>query len=200
MKKMPSSHWNQIELIIDICRKLDPTYILDVGCGFGKFGFLLREYLDVWDGYYQKKDWNRRIDAVEIYSPYIGDIQKLIYNFICHGSIRNFLNDYPTMMYDLVLMIDVIEHMFKGEGEKTIKHLIEKTTDAILIVTPKKWYPQGSSFRNINERHLSYWKKKDFRKLGKCQFFRSKRATIVLINAKVPKCDLWQRIKRKYLK
>ena len=30
---------------------LNPEPVLDVGCGFGLWGFLCREYLDVWNGW-----------------------------------------------------------------------------------------------------------------------------------------------------
>lgn len=43
---MPTSHPNQINEIIQIAELLRPASVLDVGVGYGKYGFLLREYLE----------------------------------------------------------------------------------------------------------------------------------------------------------
>jgi hypothetical protein len=48
---MPTSRWDSIPAIVDIVMNLEPTpaKILDVGIGYGKFGFLAREYLTFWN-------------------------------------------------------------------------------------------------------------------------------------------------------
>ena len=195
---MPSSHWNQIETIIDICRKLDPKRVVDIGCGFGKFGFLLREYLDVWKGRYHFGEWQVIIDAVEPHKEYIGVLQKRLYNFIFYGTAQNFfLVHTPSTKkskYDLGLFIDVIEHLDTYDATFTLERAL-KCCKSILVVTPKKWYPQDEEIDW--EKHRSHWQKKDFKKMGKCQFFRNNRALIVLINAKVSKHEFKKRLRNK---
>jgi len=64
---LPTGFYHQIPLIIEIVRTLSPRSILDVGVGFGKYGFLLREYMELWDESTKAYGvWNIKIDGVEI--------------------------------------------------------------------------------------------------------------------------------------
>ena len=45
---MPTSDMHNIVPILTIMQHLQPRSVLDIGCGFGKYGVLLREYLDIW--------------------------------------------------------------------------------------------------------------------------------------------------------
>ena len=46
---------------MDIIIALKPFSVLDIGSGFGKYGVLCREYLELWDGRQEYK-FLRRID------------------------------------------------------------------------------------------------------------------------------------------
>jgi hypothetical protein len=48
--------------------------------GFGKYGVLCREYLELWDGRENYHEFKRRIDGVEAYDKYITPIHKFVYN------------------------------------------------------------------------------------------------------------------------
>lgn len=180
---MPSSNTGSIEQILNISMELNPNSVIDIGCGFGKYGFLLREYLDICQGNYFKKDWKKIIDAIEIYKPYITEIQKSFYNTIWYSPIESF-GSTLLYTYDLFLLLHIIEHLSKKEGIILLKKLVE-TNIPLLLVTPKTFNKLNSIFGNKYERHLSHWKKKDFRKIGKPQFFRNKNDIIVLFNKKV---------------
>ena len=64
---VPSSDFNQIGPIVELIVLANPQSVLDVGCGFGKYGVLAREYLELWDGRQRYGDWTRRIDAIEAF-------------------------------------------------------------------------------------------------------------------------------------
>lgn len=64
---MPSSPYQHISKIMDIIYNLSPNSILDVGSGFGKYGLLSREYLELWDGRQKYQEFLRRIDGVEVF-------------------------------------------------------------------------------------------------------------------------------------
>ena len=180
---MPSSHWNQIETIIEIARKINPKTILDIGCGFGKFGFLLREYLEVWNDRYLREEWELTIDAIEPTKEYIFNLQRMIYNDIYQMTLSEFYSKENNKQYDLILLIDVIEHFTKNDGIAILKQTLEHC-DYLLIATPKKYYPQDNHDNHF-EHHKSFWTRKDFKQIGKCQFFDNKRATIVLFGEKI---------------
>lgn len=143
---MPTSVTSQIPPIMEIFMLKKPKTILDVGIGYGKYGLLIREYLD------NKID---RLDGVEIFEPYITKIQKSIYDNIYLTDIRSF---QPQVKYDMILMADVIEHMTKEEGISLLKRLPGNK----IIATPNGYTEQGESYGNIHETHLSGWTMEDF--------------------------------------
>ena len=84
-----------------------PQRVLDVGPGYGKYGVLLREYLDP----------TPVIDAVEAWLPYIHDHGlEGIYREVMWCRAED-IHDDDLATYDLVMMGDVIEHMEK-DGRK----------------------------------------------------------------------------------
>ena len=56
---MPSSQYYHISKIMEMIISLDRKSVLDIGSGFGKFGVLCREYLELWDGR-QKYEFNQK--------------------------------------------------------------------------------------------------------------------------------------------
>jgi hypothetical protein len=110
---------------MDIIIALKPFSVLDIGSGFGKYGVLCREYLELWDGR-QEYNFLRRIDGVEAFKNYITPLHKFIYNNIYTENIIDLVKklDYT---YDLVLLTDVLEHFTKDEGEWLLKKYCLKT-------------------------------------------------------------------------
>jgi len=68
---MSTSNWQNISYNIDLVKKLNPKSILDIGVGFGRWGILFREFLEVWGSNNYSGDWERVIDGVEIFPDYI---------------------------------------------------------------------------------------------------------------------------------
>ena len=67
--------------------------------------------------------------------------------------------------YDLVLLIDVLEHFDKHQGQNLL-HKILRKNDGVLISTPKKPSSQKDAFNNIYETHRSKWTKSDLSSLA----------------------------------
>src|SRR5215211_5535758 len=154
---------------MDLIISVKPFSVLDVGSGFGKYGVLCREYLELWDGREEYK-FLRRIDGVEVFENYINMYTENIINLV------NNL-DYS---YDLVLLIDVLEHFSKEEGILLLNNLLKKNK-GILVSTPKKPSPQQDVFGNAFEIHKSLWKKEELSTLGKQYFIRDNISHIVYI-------------------
>lgn len=96
---MPSSHYFQLNEIVDLIALTNPVKVLDIGVGFGKYGFLAREYLELWKdgGEYQK--WDRQIDGIEAFEPYITPVHKFIYNTIFIGNALDILPSLQEAVY-----------------------------------------------------------------------------------------------------
>ncbi len=157
---MPTSHLYQISDIIEIIFLTQPKSVLDVGVGFGKYGMLAREYLELWDGRNQYNDWQYRIDGIEAYPQYISPIHDYVYDHIYIGDAVEIIPAL-TIQYDLILMVDVLEHFTRDNGEAILRACREKSKNT-LISTPAKVYSQ-EGFENPYQRHLSQWTKDDFR-------------------------------------
>jgi hypothetical protein len=161
---MPSSQHYHISKIMDIIIHINPMSILDIGTGFGKYGVLCREYLELWDGRHNYSQFLRRIDGVEVFGDYITPLHKFVYNNIYINDIMEVLDKIESR-YDLVLLIDVLEHFEKHQGE-TLLHKILRKNDGVLISTPKKPSSQKDAFGNVYETHRSKWTKSDLGSLA----------------------------------
>ena len=153
---MGSSLPENIYPIIKCLQELSPKSILDYGMGFGKFGFLAREYLDVINDRLHKKEWQVTIDGIDAFEGYLSPAQGYIYNSITICS--DFIEDKK---YDVVLFIDVIEHMAKGRGQILLDRLLCVCKNLIMS-TPSEWSPEKSV--NPFDTHIVLWNIDDFQK------------------------------------
>ena len=165
---MASSFFSQIPGIIHLITKLKPLSVLDIGKGFGKYGFLIHEYL----GIDNKKKINNlktlnelssiKIDAVEVDEDLMLPYLSAIYNKIYFGDITKMYTDLPK--YELIIMIDIIEHINKEDALSILRKSLAQGTN-IIIATPKKYFQQDL-YESEFENHVSHWTKADFIKLG----------------------------------
>ena len=145
----------------------NPKTILDIGVGFGKYGYLSREYLDVWGRGQDYNKWTVRIDGIEAFEEYLTPVHNFIYD---HIYIGNAINILPTLTinYDLILIIDVLEHFNYNEGIVLLNECIKHGKN-IIVSTPKAMGTQDIIFNNPYERHKFQWGKKNFNNfLNKC--------------------------------
>jgi 2-polyprenyl-3-methyl-5-hydroxy-6-metoxy-1,4-benzoquinol methylase len=162
---MPSSHLYQIPTIIKIICGLKPDSILDIGCGFGKYGFLAREYLEIWQSRYQKSEWVTKIDCIEVYGTYLTELHQYIYDQIYRVDALSVMKDLGEKAYSLILAIDVLEHFSVDQGKLFIKEC-QRIGTYSLISTPKEFGEQEAVFGNSYEVHRSVWSQEDLTALG----------------------------------
>lgn len=142
---------------------LNPRSFLDIGCGFGRWGFLAREFCDIFQGRYDKSTWKTRIDGVEVFEEYIRPHHKYIYDKIYICKIEDFINDMNK--YDVIFAGDVIEHLEKSEAKDLLEKLFSKYNKSLIVAVPLgNWY-QGEVFGNPYETHRSIWLKEDLEEL-----------------------------------
>lgn len=181
---MPSSASETIPYLVEFTRKNRPQLktVLDVGVGFGKDGFLLREYYDVKEWHnYRPETWQLKITGVDIYNGYISELQRMIYNKIIIGDIIGVLPRLGT--FDLAVLGDVIEHLSKEEGYHLLDSLFEHVED-IVITTPLGFQEHHGRDENVHEEHKSGWVLDDFKKyhiLDSAQISRIRKKEEVLI-------------------
>jgi len=189
---MPYSHFNQLGKINELIILTNPRRILDIGMGFGTYGFLSRLYLDIADGRENYKRWLRVIDGIEVFKDYLTPVHNFIYNRIFIGNASRIVPALKSK-YDLILLIDVIEHFPKKEGKKLLQDCLKKSKNVILA-TPKNIGFQADAFGNKFETHKYQWKKQDFTPFPNKFFLGHPDAFIVFIGEDAKK------IQKKWLK
>lgn len=180
---MPTSVHYQISTIVEMIIALKPSSVLDIGAGTGKYGLLMREYLELWgnDGHLEKSDWKCRIDAIEVFEPYISPVHEYVYDRVYVGDATVVIEQI-SHRYDLAILIDVLEHIDKDRGSHFIRALRDRT-DAIIVSLPKRFVAQGALFNNPYEVHRAEWSRSDFSRLGPCCFQELGNKLICLMGA-----------------
>lgn len=135
---MPTSEAAQIPYVCEAMRRLDPVSIIDVGCGYGKYGVLAREYCD-------RLKW---IDAVDVRPP-----RYKVYDRFSETDIRTAC--FCTESYDLALLLDVIEHLEYDEGLRLLATLT-RGARRVLVTTPLGFRRQEVEGMP-HETHRSGW-------------------------------------------
>lgn len=161
---MPTSAFEQIPDVVKAVAAYQPHSILDVGIGCGKYALLLREYME---GSTRPPSLalnpatrELRIDGVEVFEDYVTDVQHLLYDRIMIGDIVDLA---PALeAYDVIMLIDVIEHIPRPLAIGVIDQLLGRARRGIVLATPYKPCPQGALFGNPRETHVDLWSKRDF--------------------------------------
>lgn len=166
-------------VISGACREIflmNPKTVLDIGVGFGKWGVMSREYTDIWNQRFYPNEWLTTIIGVEVHPKYsnpvwdvysrilIGEASKVLKG-ICAGDYdREDPKDIdsciiPPKNYDLAIMIDVLEHFEKEQGQKFLD-LVMGMCDNFLVSYCNS--EQKDVRDNKYEDHLSIWSDEDF--------------------------------------
>jgi hypothetical protein len=144
-----------------------PESVLDIGLSNGKMGFIARDLLDVMYGErYKRKEWQLKLDGIEVFGDYIQAHQKAIYDDIYTGDAFSVIDSLGN--YDLVVMGDVLEHFPKGKGWEMLDKCFFHTVKALALFVPlgDGWH-QGAIYGNECERHLSSWHQHEFDAISK---------------------------------
>lgn len=160
---MGTSNWQNISYNIELVRKLNPQTILDVGVGFGRWGMLFREFLEIWEGGRYDGNWQRRIDGIEIFPGYIKDYHRYFYNEIYTENALDFVRE-TEMKYDLINFGDVIEHLEKKDGDELIRLAMDKARYVLINIPIGKYWAQEGTKENPFEAHKSVWHNNEFTK------------------------------------
>lgn len=163
---MPTSFHKHITDVIDYVIKKKPKSVLDIGIGHGKWGFLSREYLDIYGkGSNWKKDTRATIiNGIEVYEPYVTENKYIteIYDTIYIGQVEKVYYEL-NKKYDLVYIMDVVEHLPKREGIKLLENLI-KDSKSVIVSVPLGNFLYKFKGENTYESHVSIWEEKELMK------------------------------------
>ncbi|MBI3369224.1 MAG: class I SAM-dependent methyltransferase [Burkholderiales bacterium] len=171
---MPFSQSSQISCIVGAAERLQPQSILDVGAGMGQYGFLLRTNLenihlfeiDAEGGRQTPRErWTIRIDGIEGFAAYLTPVHEYAYDRVMVGDAMQLLPDIADAHYDLVLAIDILEHLDVEQGIAFLRHCRRIARRMVLVSTPKAFVEQQVE-ANPFENHRSLWSREDLAAQG----------------------------------
>jgi hypothetical protein len=165
---MPTSFYDHIPLVCSVVAQYAPQSVLDVGVGFGKWGHLFRELVDIFasdsdPARYQRPNWRGRVDGIEGFAPYVTDMHRFLYDQIHVGDMREVIKTLGS--YDVVFMGDVIEHVDKESGTALLRDALARANKALIVSTPAYDIEQHDVCGNPLEDHRSFWTPADFRRV-----------------------------------
>jgi len=164
---MMTSFVENIPVILNIAVALKPRRILDVGSGFGKFGLLLAEALLSLQSESGELEPTPefRIDCVEQCDFMIRQpAHDALYLRHYHQDLFSVPLDDDFALYDLILLIDVVEHHEKAKILRWIRDArVAAPRSRLIVSTPKKvcFYKEHYYGRDC-PLHVSQWAWADF--------------------------------------
>ena len=159
---MPLSIWQGMEDALAAIVERRPQAVLDAGIGFGLWGHLLRQYLDVWSGRIQREQWKTRIDGIEIDPARVQPHSRHLYSHVFIGDIREAVPRLAAeSVYDVILFGDVIEHLVKDEARRLLDAAANLAHELVVLRIPlgDGWRREG---REPPDHHRSRWYADDF--------------------------------------
>lgn len=159
---MPLSIWLGMEDALRAIVAPRPTSVLDAGIGFGLWGALLRQYLDVWNGRIQPEQWTTRIDGIEIDAKRVQPHARALYTDVFVGDVREVLPVRAAEQpYDTILFGDVLEHLPKDDALALLDAAVELAVRQVVVRIPlgDGWRREG---REEPDHHRSQWYAADF--------------------------------------
>lgn len=168
---MPSGLSATIHPVLEFLRDIQPLRILEIGIGHGKYGVLIREYLEIAYERYSRSEWQLELVGIEVFERYRSPLWDYAYDHVMVADVR-YVDLAALKKFDCCLLLDVIEHFDHEGGHLLLKRLLD-SCDYVIVSTPLQFLPQGALFGNEAERHRSLWSRRDYRryhfKYRKCQ-------------------------------
>jgi hypothetical protein len=161
---MATSPFKDTTYILEFINKLDPKSVLDVGAGFGRWGFLCRCHFGGGISLTVKPDQELRIDAVEAFEPNVNPAYQAVYNNTYRGDARTII---PGLgIYDVIICSHMIEHLEKNEAWQLIDNMRAHARMAVILALPFNDPLRGPMDGNEYEAHKSVWTEADFQNSG----------------------------------
>jgi SAM-dependent methyltransferase len=134
---------------------------LDVGCGHGKWGHLLKTYR-----------WSQgpsRVAGVDLFEPHIRSLKEQgVYDTLQVASATDL--PFPDKSFDSTIACEILEHLTQAQGPRLITELKRVSRLSFVVTTPNFACLRGGGETldgfNEFEAHQHNFLYKEFRSLG----------------------------------
>ena len=138
------------------------TRFLDVGCGHGKWGYLLKKYAD-------PPSQKRYVAGIDVFAPHVQALQaEGIYDDVRVGDATAL--PFGDQSFDTVIACEVIEHLPAEQGPVLIRELKRVAAKCFIVSTPTFPCLRGGNETldgfNPHEAHKHIYSLREFRSLG----------------------------------
>ena len=158
---MATSPYKDTVFILEFIHNLNPRTILDVGAGFGRWGFLCRCHFGGGISLTVNAPQPLRIDAVEAFARNVNPVYEAVYNRTFVGDARDIVPKAGE--YDVVICSHMVEHLDKEDGRRLMAEMRRHARMALILAFPFNDPLRGPIEGNEFESHRSTWVREDFR-------------------------------------
>lgn len=134
---------------------MDCESVLDLGCGRHSMIPIIPSFI--------------RTTGVELFEPHYREaVEKARHDKLIQADITKI--EFEDNSFDAVVLMDVIEHLSKDEGEKLIKKLERWARKKVIVFTPNGFLHQDEYADNPYMVHQSGWECAEFKNKGFCVY------------------------------
>jgi 2-polyprenyl-3-methyl-5-hydroxy-6-metoxy-1,4-benzoquinol methylase len=140
--------------------------VLDLGCGYGHWGHLLRTH-------YFSDDSSKaaRITGVDIHEGNVAFCRSTgVYDELGCADALEFLARQPAAAFDTIIATELIEHLPKESGRRLLGEITRVAARMAILSTPNWEYLRPGAMTmtgfNEHEHHVSAWTAAEFRARG----------------------------------
>ena len=145
-----------------VLNNVQGTRFLDVACGHGKWGYLLKKYAD-------PLSEGRYVAGIDIFAPHVESLRREgIYDDVHVGDATAL--PFEDNSFDTIIACEVLEHLSEAQGPLLIHELTRVARQCFIVSTPT--FPclrdgmETLDGFNPHEAHKHVYTYREFKSLG----------------------------------
>lgn len=130
--------------------------VVDVACGKGKWGYLVRT---------DRGGDKAYLVGCDVFRPYLSYVKEhKVYDdcILCDATQP----PYRNSVAEVVIACEILEHLEKADGHRLLAELERICKGKLIVTTPNVFVPQKGDENNVCQAHISAWNSKELRNMG----------------------------------
>lgn|GEM_PF-208395 len=128
------SNWQHLPFCVETLLAIAPRRVLDLGIGFGRWGMLVREFCDEWQGRGHRENWRVHLEGVEARPEHVEEYHHFFYNWVHVGDASRLLQQTDER-WDLIICGDVLQDWPKETATRVLARALD-LADYVLVCIP----------------------------------------------------------------